>query len=126
MAIVFVPRDNVASLLSSLNGAIFRAVYASRQTGEEKSGLYTTNIRKSGRTGKGLAYDPTAKALTQVMDVVASRRIKTRGGSADRMLPWEGIRLIRTNGTEYIITDDTHPEECFCQTCDPDIWREGK
>ena len=126
MAIVFVPRSDVASLLAQLNGAIFRAVYVSRQTGEEKSGLYTTNIRKSGRTGKGLAYNPSDKGLTQVMDVVASRRIKTRGGSADRMLAWEGIRLIRTNGTEYIISDELHPEECFCQTCDPDIWREGK
>jgi hypothetical protein len=112
-------RDEVLAFIDSLNGAIFYTVYTSRKTGEVKSGLYTTNSRKYGRTGQGLAYDPRGldkdgnpRNLVQVCDVHAARRRKAgvlnasgKSVSDDRMLPIEGIQLIRTNGTTYTVTD---------------------
>lgn len=101
MLTVNIARSGVPALLASLNGSIFRVEFVSRQTGELKTGLYTTNVRKTGRTGKGLSYDPTSKGLTQVTDMVAARRAKRHGGSSDRMLAWEGVQVVRVRGVEY-------------------------
>lgn len=114
-----VARDSVLELLDGLNGAMFYAVYTTRGTGELRSGLYTTNSRKYDRAGKGLAYDPRGldadgnpRNLIQVCDLHASRRRKAgvlnSSGKAiadDRMLPLEGIQLIRTNGITYTVTN---------------------
>lgn len=114
-----VKREDLLTLIDGLNGAMFYAVYTSRKTGEVKSGLYTTNSRKYDRTGKGLAYDPRGvdkdgnpRNLVQVCDLHASRRRKAGVVNAsgapiadDRMLPLEGIQVIRTNGITYTVTD---------------------
>jgi len=103
MLTVNITRESVPQKLAELNGSFFYVEYTSKQTGEDKSGLYTTNVRKYGRTGKGLSYAPTEKRLTQVTDMIAARRAKRHGGSSDRMLWWDGVKIIRVRakGIEY-------------------------
>jgi hypothetical protein len=107
-----VRRVDVSALIASLNGGVFGCTFISRKDGTERRSTYTTNVRKYGRTGQGLNYDPTTKQLVQVCDLVVARA-RARGvtndkGSLvgdDRMIPLEGILSIRANGVEYIVTN---------------------
>jgi len=107
---VTISRDDVLATLTATNGAFVYIAFNSRKTGEAKSGLYTLNVRKYDRTGQGMAYDPATRNLVQVCDVHSARRRKAgvlnASGKAvadDRVLPLEGITLIRTNGVTYLV-----------------------
>jgi len=107
-----IKREEVLATLNAIKGAFAYIVFNSRQTGEVKSGLYTLNVRKYDRTGEGMKYDPASKGLVQVCDVHAARRRRAgvlnasgKPVSDDRVLPLEGITLIRTNGVTYLVTD---------------------
>jgi len=108
-----IKRADVLRLIFGLNGAMFYAVFTSRKTGETRSGLYTTNSRKYDRTGQGMAYVPADYNLLLVCDLHAARRRKAgvlnASGKAiadDRCIPIEGIQVIRTKGTTYIVVED--------------------
>ena len=99
-----IARDSVRAFVYSLGGCIMRVNYISRQTGEAKSGLYTTNLKKSTKGGT-LNYDPVAKRLIIVTDVVSAKRAKRAGGSAYRSLAEDGIVSITARGITYTVID---------------------
>lgn len=99
-----ISRDQVREFIYSLNGCIMRVNYISRQTGEAKSGLYTTNLKKTGNNGT-LKYDPVEKRLIIVCDVVSAKRAKKHGGSSFRSLAEDGIVSITARGITYTVTD---------------------
>jgi hypothetical protein len=111
-----IKRAEVLAKLNEFAGGFVYIVFTSRKTGEAKSGLYTLNVRKYGRTGQGMAYDPATRNLVQVCDVHSARRRRAGVLNAsgkpvadDRVLPLEGISLMR--GTidnvkiTYTVTD---------------------
>ena len=104
MSTVTIHRNNVREFVYSLGGCIMRVNYISRQTGEAKSGLYTTNLKKSANNGT-LKYDPVAKRLIIVTDVVSAKRAKKHGGSPFRSLAEDGIVSITARGITYLIQD---------------------
>ena len=104
MSTVTIHRNNVREFVYSLQGCIMRVNYISRQTGEAKSGLYTTNLKKSANNGT-LKYDPVAKRLIIVTDVVSAKRAKKHGGSPFRSLAEDGIVSITARGITYLIQD---------------------
>lgn len=104
MSTATINRESIREFIYSLGGCIMRVNYVSRQTGEAKSGLYTTNLKKTATQGT-LKYDPVAKRLVIVCDVVAAKRAKKHGGSAFRSLAEDGIVSITARGITYTVTD---------------------
>ena len=108
---VSIARDEVLAKLNEFAGGFVYIVFTSRKTGETKSGLYTLNVRKYDRTGKGMAYDPATRNLVQVCDVHSARRRKAGVLNAsgkpvadDRVLPLDGISLMRGTIDDVKIT----------------------
>ena len=104
MSTVTIHRNSVREVIYGLQGCIMRVNFISRQTGEAKSGLYTTNLKKSEKGGT-LKFDPIAKRLIIVTDVVSAKRSKKHGGTPYRSLPEEGVVSFTARGVTYLIQD---------------------
>ena len=94
---IYINRERVRELVYSLGGCIMRVNYISRQTGETKTGLYTTNLKKSGNGGP-LKYDPVAKRLIIVTEVVSLKQAQKHSRSPFRSLAEDCIVSIQAQG----------------------------
>ena len=130
-------RNELKALLDSLGNRYFGVTYTTR-TNDKTTGLPSVKRMTATRAfqkwtvGGESAYDAEAKGLYTVADCKALviGLAKVASGEAVAVKPirsfgLEGVLEVRANGIVYTITDQ-HPEECSCQTCDPDLYLVGK
>jgi len=93
--------NHAARLIRDSKGYAFSVEFIKRTTGERRSMLARTGVKK-GVTGAGRKFDPAAKGLIGVYEVVRGENGKFSDGRF-RMVAIEGITRLTINGDDYIV-----------------------
>lgn len=130
-------RAELRAFLEGLGNAFFTVTYLTR-TPDKATGqrvvkrMTCTNAYTKFTVGGPEAYDAISKGLYRVCDTRAAKvgYAKVANGEAEkvqaiRSFGLEGVQTIQANKVTYTVIDG-HPDECFCQECDPCLWLEGK
>jgi hypothetical protein len=130
-------RAELRTFLEGLGNSFFTVTYlkrtADKVTGKREIARMTcTNAYGKFTVGGTESYDAIAKGLYRVLDTRATKigYAKVAKGETDKVQPirsfgLEGVQTIQANKITYTVIDG-HPDECFCQECDPCLWLEGK
>lgn len=105
MSTHFISKAEAAKILFNYSeGTIFTVRFYKRGNGAIRQMNCRKGVQK-GVTGKGMAYNPTAKGLVPVYDMQVAKALKKTDSDkkAFRMIAVEGLTYMKMKDTVYIV-----------------------
>ena len=88
------------SILKATNGQFFSVTFKARGTGEERTIVGRTGVRK-GVTGQGMRYSPADKDAITVWDNGNVPNAKGKKSEGHKTVPLNDIREVRAGGAKF-------------------------
>jgi hypothetical protein len=98
----YITRAQVPYALAKTSGGFFSVEYVGRHANGVAKRMHCTLHYKGATVGGSASYVASAKSLTLVRDMDATRR----GERPIRSLAWEGIQSIKFQNTVYLVLSD--------------------
>jgi hypothetical protein len=88
------------SILKATNGQFFSVTFKTRGTGEERTIVGRTGVRK-GVTGQGMRYSPADKDAITVWDNGNVPNAEGKKSEGHKTVPLNDIREVRAGGAKF-------------------------